>query len=134
METLDTDRVFVTEKGSYFFSSESNSLRSFTDLKGNTFNFSQDYFYYIAHRGNNSEFEFRASGAYIFRPENQDPIQLNKADSVQIQEGPHYIQLEMEFETFASQLLRIPKSQNAKADLEIEWLIGMLIFLSLFYF
>ena len=32
--------------------------------------------FYKGHRGNNSEFDFRASGAYIFRPQTGGPVLL----------------------------------------------------------
>ena len=41
----------------------------YTVRQGVVFNFSQEFLYYVGHRGNNTEFDFRASGAYIFRPQ-----------------------------------------------------------------
>ena len=38
--------------------------------------------------------------------------------------GDYYIQLEMEFKTYMSQVLRIPKTLKALPDLEVEWVVG----------
>ena len=46
-----------------------------------------DMMYYKGHRGNNSEFEFRASGAYIFRPDG-DEISFGDPVNTQVVEGP----------------------------------------------
>ena len=93
-------------------------------MQGQTFVFKQSFAYYLGHRGNNSEFEFRASGAYIFRPQSSQATPLPPAEHVVLQEGPLYYQLEMTFTPFVSQLLRIPKSNVSLADLEIEWMVG----------
>ena len=118
---LDGEEIFVTENGKYYF--DGTKLNAYQSNNGTFFNFTQEYFYYIGHRGNNSEFDFRASGAYIFRPESQDPIRLNSPKMVKIQEGEFYIQLEMEFEDFVSQIIRIPMKKSL-ANLEVEWIIG----------
>ena len=76
---LEDDTVFVTERGSFHYSHDEKSLKSFVNTQGVVFNFTQEFMYYIGHRGDNSEFEYRASGAYIFRPLNQEPTKLNKA-------------------------------------------------------
>ena len=84
---LEGDEVFVTEKGTYYYNHEDKQLKSYTNMEGSVFNFSQEFLYYVGHRGNNSEFDFRASGAYIFRPQSQVPTNLPKADNVKMQEG-----------------------------------------------
>ena len=120
---LKRAEIFETQRGKYYFDGE--KLSAFQSLDGTFYNFTQEYFYYIGHRGNNTEFDFRASGAYIFRPESSEPIKLRNPTEVKVEEGEFYIQLEMEFESFASQLLRIPKKlDDTLADIEVEWMIG----------
>ena len=119
---LKNAEIFDTPKGKYYF--DGQKLSAFQNLDGTFYNFTQEYFYYIGHRGNNTEFDFRASGAYIFRPESHEPVALKSPAEVKVEEGEFYIQLEMEFESFASQLLRIPKDLDVIADLEVEWMIG----------
>ena len=70
---LTEDRDFQTDRGIYHFDSKLRQLTSFVDKKGEIFNFTQEYHYYIGHRGDNSDFDSRASGAYIFRPTEQIP-------------------------------------------------------------
>ena len=43
--------------------------------------------YYSGHRGNNSEFDFRASGAYIFRPDGDDAISFGQPTQTVVTEG-----------------------------------------------
>ena len=120
---LKEAQIFETQRGNYYF--DGQKLSAFQSLDGTFYNFTQEYFYYIGHRGNNTEFDFRASGAYIFRPESSDPIKLKNPTEVRVEEGEFYIQLEMEFESFASQVLRIPKKlDDTLADIEVEWMIG----------
>ena len=66
----------MTERGIYHFSAEFQQLTSFINNEGVEFQFIQGYSYYIGHRGDNSDFDSRASGAYIFRPENPNPETL----------------------------------------------------------
>lgn len=123
--TLMADELFETEKGTYVYDANTKQITAFIKKEdGSEFKFKQNYFYYIGHRGNNSEFEFRASGAYIFRPENQEPNPVRSPDQVMVEEGSHYIQLEMQFENHVSQLIRLPRSRQITADMEIEWLVG----------
>lgn len=49
-------------------------LKSVTDLNSNkTYNIQQNFLYYNGMIGNNSKSEWRASGAYIFRPNGTSP-------------------------------------------------------------
>ena len=47
-----------------------------------------------------------------------------KASQVKVQEGPHCYQLDMEFESYVSQIIKIPKKADTFEDLEIEWVAG----------
>jgi lysosomal alpha-mannosidase len=83
-------------------------------------------FVFLGHRGNNSEFEFRASGAYIFRPIEQDPIPMGDPETVTVQDGDHFIEFQMEygFQSPISQVVRLPKNGKVIHDLEVEWMVG----------
>ena len=48
-------------------------------INGIQFPIGQDFFYYEATRGNNSDFEHRASGAYIFRPNGTNAVMINSS-------------------------------------------------------
>ena len=120
---IQDDQIFTTNAGSYFYDSSKKQVTSFTDNFGTVYNFSQEFMYYIGHRGNNSEFDFRASGAYIFRPESQEPVKLGLPLSVSVQEGALFIEFHMEFESYVSQILRIYKDSD-HGLVEIEWIIG----------
>jgi len=78
--------------------------------------------YYQGHPGNNTEFEFRASGAYIFRPLEQEPFKIPGISSEAFL-GPLYNELHVTHENSASKIFRLPLFP-ALFDAEIEWLVG----------
>lgn len=56
------------------FDAETGMLKSMQNLESSiTISLSQDFVYYVGHKGNNSKSEFQASGAYIFRPNQSEP-------------------------------------------------------------
>ena len=89
----------------------------FTDLKNSFSNYFYPAFYH-GHPGNNSEFEFRASGAYIFRPLEQEPELCKSEDSESFQ-GPLFQEIHFNFQNNVSFVTR-----NVRDRLELEWLVG----------
>ena len=75
--------------------------------------------YYAAHRGNNSEFEFRASGAYIFRPEGEEARGLGGAEET-VTTGPLFDEVTRSW-GWATQRLRLYHEEDA---LEVGWVVG----------
>ncbi len=73
------------------------------------------------HPGNNSEFKFRASGAYIFRPIDQEPKWIQERPNVTVYKGPISVEVHQEFNSYVSQVNRI---YFGTIDVESEWLIG----------
>jgi lysosomal alpha-mannosidase len=47
----------------------------------------QNFFYYPGMSGNNSKFEFRASGAYIFRPNGSEPLSIGSPSKFTVFKG-----------------------------------------------
>ena len=41
------DEVFVTDRGTYFYNHEERQLKSYINIQGVAFNFSQEFLYYI---------------------------------------------------------------------------------------
>ena len=84
--------------------------------------FTADLMYYKAHRGNNSEFEFRASGAYIFRPDGDDAISFGPSDEETLS-GPVYDELIRSYSDWVSQTIRL--YHDDEDDLvEVGWRVG----------
>ncbi|CAG0884875.1 unnamed protein product [Cyprideis torosa] len=99
-----------------------SGLLSSIEVEGIKLNVKQELMYYIGHPGNNSEFEFRASGAYIFRPLQQSPSPITMSPvSLVYVEGDLVQEVHQVFDSWATQVLRIYKGRK---DLEIEWQVG----------
>lgn len=77
--------------------------------------------YYEGHPGNNSEFRFRASGAYIFRPTEQTPKLMNSRPKSTVFKGPLSIEVHQEFNEYISQVVRM---YHGSMDPELEFLVG----------
>ena len=83
----------------------------------------QDFAYYRGAVGNNSGAENRASGAYIFRPDSQQPTSLGAPVSSHLVRGPLVQEVHQKFNDWTSQVVRLYKGQ---ARLEMEWMVGPL--------
>jgi len=78
--------------------------------------------YYKGFQGNNTDAFLRSSGAYIFRPLEQEPIVLDIL-SFTLYSGPLYNELQFEYKSSASLVVRIPVTPTLY-DAEYEWLVG----------
>ena len=79
--------------------------------------------YYPGHRGNNSEFEFRASGAYIFRPEQDDPVSLGDPLEVSQISGDVVDEIHVTYSVSWAHL--IVRTYKEEADfIEMDWVVG----------
>ena len=85
-----------------------NKDGSLTDLViGNQVRpFSYSFGWYEGHAGNNSKFDYRASGAYIFRPRQQKPHFFQNRPKTTIYHGPLSVEVHQEFAPFVSQVNR----------------------------
>ena len=69
--------------------------------------------------GNNSDEQFQASGAYIFRPDG-DPICMS-VQSFVVQNGVQFSEIHQIYNSFISQTIRL---YNDSETLSFEWLVG----------
>ncbi|ODN03792.1 Lysosomal alpha-mannosidase, partial [Orchesella cincta] len=87
----------------------------------------QNFYYYLGMAGNNSKFAWRASGAYVLRPNTTKsagdlptPV-TDRLLSYSIYEGVHVTEVHQVFTSWISQVIRL----YDKSDLvEFEWLVG----------
>eukprot|EP00096_Caligus_rogercresseyi_P006017 TRINITY_DN22147_c0_g1_i1.p1 TRINITY_DN22147_c0_g1~~TRINITY_DN22147_c0_g1_i1.p1 ORF type:complete len:951 (-),score=151.90 TRINITY_DN22147_c0_g1_i1:18-2828(-) len=103
----------------------------FLDKKGNikgiktsqgVFNLDVKLAYYIGHPGDNSEFKYRASGAYIFRPLFQTPMGFNfPIEKPIIRKSDSLIEMELKYSNWTSLIARLYKDEES---VEFEWLVG----------
>ncbi|CAL8087779.1 unnamed protein product [Orchesella dallaii] len=87
----------------------------------------QNFYYYLGMAGNNSKFAWRASGAYVLRPNttnsvrNQPTPVTERLLSYSIYKGVHVTEVHQIFTNWISQIIRL----YDKSDLvELEWLVG----------
>ena len=78
--------------------------------------------FYKGYPGNNMDSSQRASGAYIFRPLEQEPSIL-AIKNTSLFEGPLFSELQISYDNSASLVFRIPVDQSLY-DAEYEWLVG----------
>ena len=78
--------------------------------------------YYKGHRGNNSEFEFRASGAYIFRPDGDQAEPFGDPLDTLVTEGPVVDEVHRTYsDNWVTQVIRLYHDEQL---VEVEWVVG----------
>ena len=78
--------------------------------------------YYPGHRGNNSEFEFRASGAYIFRPDSASAVGFGPPTETVVTEGSIVDEVIFSYpQPWVRMTLRLYHLENI---IELGWLVG----------
>lgn len=86
-------------------------------------NVQQSFYWYEGMKGNNSEFEYRASGAYIFRPKGKIPIPVAK--KVQLTnpmgQGDMVQEVRQTFSNWLTQVIRVYKEEDF---VEFDWVVG----------
>jgi len=83
----------------------------------------QEFAYYEGAVGNNSKFEWRASGAYIFRPTQQAAQLVGEPQSAHFVKGELVQEVHQRFSSWISQVIRL---YTGRSHLEMEWMVGPL--------
>ncbi|KAK8768601.1 hypothetical protein V5799_014933, partial [Amblyomma americanum] len=98
-------------------------LLSAISWKETTVSVNQSFYWYEGHAGNNSQFRFRASGAYIFRPEAQEPLPVaEKAELVLIVKNGSIVQeVHQKFSDWLTQVIRVYEDEDF---VEFDWVVG----------
>lgn len=81
----------------------------------------QSFQYYQGTKGNNSQFKNRASGAYIFRPNNSILHNFVYTGSSKFYKGPLVEELHLTLNDYVSQVVRI---YNGEDKIEFDWVAG----------
>ncbi|XP_052262943.1 lysosomal alpha-mannosidase-like [Dreissena polymorpha] len=82
----------------------------------------QNFFYYVAHDGNNFDADGQASGAYIFRPTSNNPTRANDGTVVvTAYKGGHVQEIRQVFCDWISQVIRL---YDNSSHIELEWTVG----------
>uniref|UniRef100_A0A1W7RA88 Alpha-mannosidase n=1 Tax=Hadrurus spadix TaxID=141984 RepID=A0A1W7RA88_9SCOR len=90
-------------------------------INGQKIKVNQSFYWYHGMNGNNSEFKFRASGAYIFRPNGTDPYPLGDNVTMHIFKGPLVQEIHQIFNSWTTQVIRLYQGEEY---IEYEWLVG----------
>lgn len=79
--------------------------------------------YYESSAGNNSAFDFRASGAYIFRPsvDNPEANSFTSTVNTTTYKGDLFDEVHQVFSNWAKQVIRVYKQENY---VEFDWIVG----------
>ncbi|XP_034939557.1 lysosomal alpha-mannosidase isoform X1 [Chelonus insularis] len=80
----------------------------------------QSFHYYQGMKGNNSQFINRASGAYIFRP-NQTSLHIQFNGSYSFYVGPLVQELHLKVNDFVSEIVRV---YHEERKIELDWVVG----------
>ncbi|XP_068085422.1 lysosomal alpha-mannosidase-like [Anabrus simplex] len=85
----------------------------------------QDFLYYEANDGYNMVEDHRASGAYVFRPADNEPISITSNTNVTftIYKGVLVEEVHQQISSWVSQIMRIYKEEN---HVEFDWIVGPL--------
>lgn len=93
------------------------------EFNGTVHDISQELLYYEGAQGDNTEFEKRASGAYIFRPSPDQPEAVTAADTVNITtyKGLLFHEIHQVYNEWLTQVIRIYQEENY---VEFDWIVG----------
>lgn len=100
-----------------------SGLLSAISWKETTVRVNQSFYWYLGHPGNNTEFQYRASGAYIFRPQQQEPLPVaNKAELVHMETNGTIVQeVHQKFSDWLTQVIRVYDDADF---VEFNWVVG----------
>lgn len=87
------------------------------------YTFNEEFLWYTGHRGDNSNFDKRASGAYIFRPDGQTAENLVITDDPIVYDGDLVTEVHTSYGPWASEVRRMYMGESG-FDLEVEWMVG----------
>ncbi|XP_030561633.1 lysosomal alpha-mannosidase isoform X2 [Drosophila novamexicana] len=100
---------------------DTNGFLSEVTADGMTRMISQEFLYYEGATGNNAEFLNRSSGAYIFRPKDNNIRFATDHVTIEVYKGSLVEEVHQKFNDWISQVVRVYK-QSTYA--EFEWLVG----------
>lgn len=113
--TIENEFVQVVADG------KTGLLREMRFTDGTNLTVNQSFYWYRAMNGNNSQFDFRASGAYIFRPNGTSPISVGTNVTVSVLKGPLVQEIQQTFTPWLSQIIRLYKGVD---NVEFNWVVG----------
>lgn len=121
-EDPETKKVTIgNENIKAIFSARSGFLTQVV-VNGEVHKVSQEFVYYNAAPGHNYGPAYRASGAYIFRPNGSEVLTSGEAVSIQVVRGEMVDEVYQRFNNWISQVVRIYHDNSS--HVEFEWTVG----------
>lgn len=101
-----------------------NTTGKLTRLKigENSYSITQQLQYYEGAQGDNSIFENRASGAYIFRPNKSEAIVVTNNVIITTYKGQLFEEIHQQFNEWLTQIIRVYASEDYY--IEFDWIVG----------
>ncbi|XP_035227790.1 lysosomal alpha-mannosidase-like isoform X2 [Stegodyphus dumicola] len=115
------DWIIKNEHLTVFVDGKSGLLKGVRLADGSNITVNQSFYWYRGMNGNNSEFQFRASGAYIFRPNGTEPLPLGNNVDITLINGSLVQEIHQIFTPWLSQIVRLYKGSE---NVEMKWLVG----------
>ncbi|GJQ83732.1 hypothetical protein Trydic_g20608 [Trypoxylus dichotomus] len=100
---------------------EATKLIKAITLNETTLEIEQSLMYYIGKRGSNVINVYRASGAYVFRPRDQNALSFTDPIKIKTFTGDLVDEIHQTFSNWAKQVIRLYKNTNY---VEFDWLVG----------
>ncbi|XP_015929798.1 lysosomal alpha-mannosidase isoform X1 [Parasteatoda tepidariorum] len=117
----DGDWIIKNKYLSVFVDGKSGLLKKIQLADNSNLTVNQSFYWYRGMNGNNSQFEYRASGAYIFRPNGTSPISLGDNVTLTLVNGSVVQEIHQVFTPWLSQIIRLYKNSE---HVEFKWLVG----------
>ncbi|EFA08767.1 lysosomal alpha-mannosidase [Tribolium castaneum] len=113
---------FGTDTTGFEIDEKTGLLKTVT-MNGLTLEITQQFFYYKGFNGDNKGDENRASGAYIFRPKENEATVVSDSVTVTSISGSLVDEVRQQVNDWVTQIIRVYKGANNNY-IEFDWLIG----------
>jgi len=121
-KSVKVDTAFTLNGKSITVQFDSNgALDSIKLSNGQTVSLKQSFYYYKSMKGDNKGAEHRASGAYVFRPDGQTPVNIGVKLTSTLYKGSIVQEVRQQFDSWVSQTVRIYPNEDY---IEFDWVIG----------
>ncbi|CAL1274579.1 unnamed protein product [Larinioides sclopetarius] len=120
-QNTEGDWILKNKFISVYVDSKSGLLRQLQLADGTNLTVNQSFYWYRGMNGDNSNFDKRASGAYIFRPNGTEPIPLGSNVTVNFVNGSVVQEIHQTFNPWLSQVIRLYKNSE---NIEFKWIVG----------
>lgn len=125
--SVGADVVLKNEYISIAFDGTTGLLKNMTNLQSQlSVSLTQAFSYYTGHDGNNSQSQFQASGAYIFRPNSSSGRDL-KVNGAKLTTKSYIVQgdlVQEVYQEFLPWLTQTVKLYSGKRYAEFQWTVG----------